>query len=103
MKKNQKSQRNQENQSQKLRCVECGGKNLRSKGICWVCLDCGRWFVKMPRPKKINPLKIKCIHCGSLYVIRNGPGKFKCNDCLKYFTYNRLLQINSLYSTFIKI
>jgi len=30
-------------------CVECGSGKVISKGVSWLCKDCGRWFTKKPR------------------------------------------------------
>lgn len=30
-------------------CVECGSLRVISKGVMWLCKDCGRWFSKIHR------------------------------------------------------
>lgn len=30
-------------------CIECGSENVISKGVSWLCKDCGRWFLKKKR------------------------------------------------------
>lgn len=32
-----------------LKCPDCSGKNIISKGIEWYCKDCGRWWLKKYR------------------------------------------------------
>ena len=30
-------------------CPECGSNIIISKGISWLCKDCGRWWLKIKR------------------------------------------------------
>jgi len=36
-------------------CPECGSKNIISKGVSWLCKDCGRWFKKKRRDRVYEP------------------------------------------------
>lgn len=33
------------------KCIECESKHVISKGVSWLCKDCGRWFLKVKRGK----------------------------------------------------
>jgi hypothetical protein len=30
-------------------CIECGSDEVISKGVQWLCKDCGMWFLKIRR------------------------------------------------------
>jgi len=34
------------------KCIECGSKQVISKGVSWYCKACGRWFIKVRRTNK---------------------------------------------------
>ena len=38
-------------------CIECGSKEVISKGISWYCKACGRWFLKKLRGKYPDRIK----------------------------------------------
>lgn len=36
------------------KCIECGSKEVISKGVMWLCKSCGRWFTKKVRGQTLN-------------------------------------------------
>lgn len=70
--------------NEQIVCIECGGKDIRSRGFSWLCADCGRWFLKnyrrpdlRDRGKKDYP---KCKYCGG-NLVSTGLNRLKCKEC----------------------
>lgn len=72
--------------SEKPLCVECGSKEVISKGISWYCKACGRWFLKKLRGKYPDRIKKEvlraCIKAFRTYEKENPSEKGKFTEYL---------------------
>lgn len=66
-------------------CPECGSEYVWSRGTRWVCKKCGRYFVKIPRLKKINFKERPCCpECGAYHTISYGTD-WQCGTCGRWW------------------
>ena len=66
-------------------CPECGSKHIWSRGSRWVCAECGRYFTKMPRSKKIDFKERPCCpECGAYHTTSFGKD-WQCGACGRFW------------------
>lgn len=70
-----------ESSSKKIKCPECMGVSLCSRGDSWQCRACGRRFRKRPRPHKCKKDTPKfCKICNKKGVVISGGTRWRCTD-----------------------
>jgi len=68
-------------------CPKCGGTNIRSRGLSWVCNVCKSWFLKNPKlvGKVVEiPEGLKCPECEGLDISSKGMD-WRCKDCGRHW------------------
>ncbi len=67
-------------------CPDCNSTKLVSRGMAWICKECGRYFVKEWRGKfrkDLSERPKRCPHCGfNGFILANGL-RWWCPSCKK--------------------
>lgn len=81
------------NKEHRPTCDDCGSSRVNSSGHRWICLDCGRHFVKNYRKKHVK-IDIPCPYCGGKLKSK-GPDCY-CPSCDKWISKSKLKRIDKI-------